>query len=154
FSNPPATTNTSGFATSYNLFTGLLPGQNALVRASVTPTNAAVASGVLRQNLSNSTKILLGVGTKDIATSTRLAVPRGDHKTATTLLIANPNDGLDNMVDVFIGQVGIGRTVSNTIPPNGVWAVPLQASDAMSHVVVKSRSIGSNVPLPLLVQLK
>jgi hypothetical protein len=73
-----------------------------------------------------------------------------DIRDGTTLLIANVNLGTDTSAEVTIGNLAAGgrRIVNNQLRAGTIWAVPLEARDANSHVVV--RSTGGQ---PLLVQL-
>jgi hypothetical protein len=141
----------NGFARSGNLFTGVPNLTHALAEANVPLTGVNPASGVLRQEDSGgaSAKILLGVGPKEKAASTRVAVAISDIRDGTTLLIANVNSA-NTEADVIIGNLSAGgrRIVNNNFLALTIWAVPLEARDANSHVVV--RSIGGE---PLLVQL-
>jgi hypothetical protein len=142
----------NGFAKSGNLYTGVPNLTHALAEANIPLVGVRPASGVLRQQDSGGggAKILLGVGPKEKASSTLVAVAVGDLRDGTTLLVANVNTGANTEAEVIIGNLSAGgrRIVNNNFVAGTIWAIPLEARDANSHVVV--RSIGGE---PVLVQL-
>jgi hypothetical protein len=148
--NAPPVNTVNGFAKSGNLFTGVPNLTHALAEANVPLTGVLPASGVLRQKVSGGANILLGVGPKEKAASMRVALAVSDIMDGTTLLIANVNTGADTAAEVIIGNISAGgrRIVNNNLRAGTIWAVPLEARDANSHVLV--RSVGGE---PLLVQL-
>jgi len=143
-------TNQNGFASSSsalypddNLFTAS-EGLPMLVRVR-TPQGATSSAAILRQTLGKAV-IVFGVPQERRQDGTPTAagkffsVPVGDIVPGTALLIANIS-GADLNADVFLGTPsvpGSGKYNNSRLQNREIWIVPLDQSDANSHIVIVS----------------